>query len=157
MKKLLVVCLGLLVFTACGDGSDDGGGAVAPITEKLETSLIKISDISTRDFGDIQRGTRYPLTFNITNKSPSDEMRLHFYKVRNQPSIDYEANCTSDPATDIIIQPAGQSCVVSGFFIVNTNEEDYGGAPYEGSPLVMYFKDVNNEELAVVIKFNMID
>jgi len=155
MKKLLVIVLGLFVFTACDDGggSAGNGNVETPITEKLTTSLVEISMISSNDLGTVLIGSQHDVKFTVTNLSTTEPMSLFYIDTRN-PSLTNRiilniGTCTfvGGTYTTHSTQPAGASCEFTQSIKIAVTDE--------GSPFVLYFKDANDDRLAVVIKYTI--
>ena len=69
MKKLVVLAVGLLVFTACNSAADRIEAPTEPASETMMEALPAISfESDFHDFGEIQEGEVVNYTFKFTNE-----------------------------------------------------------------------------------------
>ncbi len=151
MKKLLVLALGMFVFTACSD--DSSGGGAGGIVENLETSLVRL-EVPVKNLGDVAIGSTHQFKFTVTNKSETEPMELYTVNVQSAElaeTIDY-GTCSivrepNSPVMLYVTQDPGASCIYT--FSLNIIVTD------EGSPYVLYMEDKNKDKLTVVLPYTI--
>ncbi len=144
MKKLLVLALGMFVFTACSDDSSGGAGG---IVENLETDLIKITRV-TQNLGAVGNGSEHNIPFTITNKSNSETiLEITGGTAIVVGTIDYGKACIRGHEPPTITIPANGSCSsVLDVAIDSSNK-------YQASPLTMSYKDANQDNIGIILAY----
>ncbi len=136
MKKLLVLVLGMFVVVAC---ADDRNGGTGEVTEKLETSLIKVESVTT-DLGVVENGSIHNFTFRIINKT-SEETVLKRIGGTGMSGATY-GDCIEDFEPPILTIGGSQICDA----VVNT-PVDFS----TNSQITLFYEDANKETISIVL------
>ena len=152
MKKLLILVLGMVVFTACtdfvdtdknGDGSGGNGGGG-------NTSLIEITVLKS-NLGEVTVGSKQDVKLTVKNKSTTEKMKLYLRELPGSfVTTTSLGTCTivngATGSESYITQNSGATCTITyKLTMLNT----------ETSPLTLKFKDANGDNIDVVIVYTI--
>ena len=140
MRKslVLVVVLGMFVFAAC---SDDSSGA-GEIKQNLETKLVRVES-TTQDLGVVENGAVLPLKFKIVNKTAEEVVLIP--TGGNGQGAAYYGDCIQSNEPYIVTIAGNQTCDGGVNFTVR------GDKPHGVSPVILMYKDANQEAISIVL------